>query len=70
MQSRVDELEFKVAYQEDNLQKLSDEFAKQQAELAQLKNIVKLLSKELENVKMTQNTPINSPNDEPPPPHY
>ena len=66
MQSRIDELEFKVAYQEDILQKLNDEIATQQAEIAQMQHLLKVMAKEIERLKNQQEEFVNNE----PPPHY
>ncbi len=66
-QERIAELESRVAFQEDAIDKLSDVIARQDIELVQLKELVLSLHKQIKLMD------LSSPTDnghEPPPPHY
>jgi len=64
---RIAELESRVAFQEDALDKLSDVIARQDMELVQLKELVVELHKQIKQLDLS--SPMAS-GDEPPPPHY
>jgi len=64
---RISELETRVAFQEDALDKLNDVIARQDMELMQLKELVLTLHKQVKQLDLS--SPMNS-GDEPPPPHY
>jgi len=66
MEDRLMELETKVSFQEDAILKLRETVAEQEQQLYKL-------SKEMEAVRkhLTESGPApDSPNEEPPPPHY
>jgi len=64
---RIEELETRLSFQENVLQTMSDEMAKQQHQLELLMLEVKRLSKALEMASSGSST---NQADEPPPPHY
>lgn len=64
---RIAELESRVAFQEDALDKLSDVIARQDIELVQLKELVLSLHKQMKQLDLSNPTLSG---DEPPPPHY
>jgi len=64
---RIAELESRVAFQEDALDKLSDEMAHQEKQITMLLQMVKVLNKNIESLR---GDPMASPDNEPPPPHY
>lgn len=64
---RIAELESRVAFQEDALDKLSDVIARQDIELVQLKELVLSLHRQLKQLDLSNPA---QPGDEPPPPHY
>ena len=65
MDDRIIELETRLTYQDDLLQKLDEVVASQQKEIDELKLQVRHLSQQLQVVH--QSTPQS---EEPPPPHY
>jgi len=64
---RITELESRVAFQEDAIDKLSDVIARQEIELMQLKELVTYLRDQIKNLDLSGHS---TPGDEPPPPHY
>ncbi|MBY4679004.1 SlyX family protein [Marinobacterium arenosum] len=64
---RMAEMETRIAFQEDAIDKLSDIVARQERELAQLTEMVKLLNRQLKQLDLSHQ---RQPSDEPPPPHY
>lgn len=66
-QERIAELESRVAFQEDAIDKLSDVIARQDIELVQLKELVLSLHKQIKLMDLSNPT---SNGEEPPPPHY
>ncbi|RDE19921.1 SlyX protein [Motiliproteus coralliicola] len=67
LEDQLIELQSRQAFQDDSIQSLSDELAKQQLEIERLGRMVKLLSEQL---KQVGTGPTSNPADEPPPPHY
>ncbi|WP_299180674.1 SlyX family protein [uncultured Neptuniibacter sp.] len=67
-QERIIELESRVAFQEDTLEKLNVAVSSQEIEIEQLKRMIKLMNQQLKN--LTLELPSSAPGDEPPPPHY
>ncbi|TBR43573.1 SlyX protein [Marinomonas agarivorans] len=65
MKDRLNELEFKVAYQEDMIDSLNQSLAAQQQDLLMLQEQLQLLGKMLESYRTQQATIDNQP-----PPHY
>lgn len=65
---RVSALEFRVAYQEDILQTLSDELAKQHVEIKACHQKIKLLTDEV--LRLREGDGEASEQDFTPPPHY
>lgn len=65
-EKRFDDLETKVAFQEELIQQLDDALISQQRQIATLEQQLKILQSEFRNIEnqMPDNTP------EPPPPHY
>lgn len=66
-QQQLEDLETRVAFQEDTLDKMSTEMAQQGIEIERLTRIVKILHQQLKQVAPDQNS---APDEEPPPPHY
>ncbi|WP_299198570.1 SlyX family protein [uncultured Amphritea sp.] len=66
-QQLLEELESRVAFQEDTLDKMSEEMAKQGAEIARLTQIIKVLHQQVKQFSPDQ---ISAPEDDAPPPHY
>ncbi|WP_370279874.1 SlyX family protein [Pontibacterium sp.] len=66
-EERITELESRVAFQEDALDKMSDEMAHQEKQIEMLTQMVKILNRNLESLR---GDPLSSSEDEPPPPHY
>jgi SlyX protein len=65
---RVIELESRIAFQEDAIERLSVTVAAQQAELQRLREALERLGRQ---VRSMEHSPLGmSPGDEPPPPHY
>lgn len=64
---RISELESRVAFQEDALDKLNNVIAQQDRDILQLREMVKLLNKQLKQLDLSS---IPSSNDDTPPPHY
>lgn len=65
--ARFVELETKMAFQEDLIQKLDDAVANQQQQIFELQTLVKYLSSQIKEVE-GQLPDSDAP--EPPPPHY
>ncbi len=65
--ARLEDLETRVAFQEDTIDKLSDVVARQEKELDQLKRMVLLLSTQVNNFDSSDSLVNGS---EEPPPHY
>ena len=65
--SRLAELETRVAFQEDAIDKLSDVIAKQDRTIHDLKKLLSLMNEQLKKVGQDSQ---GMPFDEPPPPHY
>ena len=68
LQSSVEELEFKVAFLEDSLSKLSDEHYQQKRELDTLKNQYALISEKLKGGFDKDDSHQSIEDDQPP--HY
>lgn len=68
MEDTIIQLEMQLAYQREDIDKLSSELFAQQKEIAQLK---KLLVEMYDKVRsMEANRSASDGSDEPPPPHY
>ncbi|WP_341220073.1 SlyX family protein [uncultured Pseudoalteromonas sp.] len=65
-EQRISDLEMRVAFQEDTLDKLSDVIAEQDHIITDLRRAITLLNDQLKKVDTRQDLP----SDEPPPPHY
>ncbi|MDO6452842.1 SlyX family protein [Neptunomonas phycophila] len=65
-EQRISDLEMRVAFQEDTLDKLSDVIAEQDRIITDLRRAITLLNDQLKKVDTRQDLP----SDEPPPPHY
>ncbi len=63
----IAELQSRVAFQEDAIDKLSAEIARQDKEIEMLTRMIKIMNK---NMKALEGDSPMSPQDEPPPPHY
>ena len=66
-EARIDELEMRLSFQENALQTMSDEMAKQQLRIEMLANEISRLEKALQ---AAGSGPAGNQADEPPPPHY
>ena len=67
-QARITELESRVAFQEDTLDKLNHVVAQQELEIERLTRMVKIINQQLKSFRL--DSLENMPEDEPPPPHY
>lgn len=67
MQQEIEQLQMKVAFQEDTIETLSEALAKQQIQIDQL---VFQLKHVVEKVKQVQPSNVASEEEETPPPHY
>ncbi len=67
LEARLDELEMRVAFQDDVIQTLSEQVAKQEMELRELWEAKRLLHKQLKEMAPSN---IRSEEEEVPPPHY
>ena len=65
---RIDELEARLAFHEDLVQRLNDALSSQQLQLQELHTAMRVLSQRLKEAQTTQDRPGN-PADERPP-HY
>lgn len=68
LQARVDELETRLAFQDDTIHTLSDVLAKQQLELDRLQRAVSLLARR--QADLAASMPGDAAEDDQPPPHY
>jgi SlyX protein len=66
-EARIEQLEMKVAFQEDSIDTLNNEIFEQQRKIMLLSEQVELLAKKL---KETQPNQLASEKEEVPPPHY
>lgn len=66
-ENRIEQLEMKVAFQEDNIDSLNNEIFAQQRKLQQLGEQVALLAVKLKEAQPNQ---MASEKEETPPPHY
>jgi SlyX protein len=64
---RIQDLEMRVAFQEDALDKLSDVIAQQDKTIVGLRRAIQLLN---EQIRKMDTQPGATNTDEPPPPHY
>ncbi|MGB0468394.1 MAG: SlyX family protein [Pontibacterium sp.] len=64
---QIAELESRVAFQEDAIDKLSEEMARQEKEIEMLTRMVKIINS---NVKSLAGDSVTDPDNEAPPPHY
>ncbi len=64
---RLQELEVKIAYQEDTIEQLNAALSHQQQVMSELDYKLRLISDKLKTVPVSD---ILSAEDEPPPPHY
>lgn len=67
MQGRLDELETRLAFQDDTIQALNDALALQQLELDRLRRSLELLARR--QVDLAASMPGEAADDQPPP-HY
>ncbi|KAA1171132.1 SlyX family protein [Marinobacter salinexigens] len=67
LEIRLDELEMRMAFQDDLINTLSEQVAKQELELRELWEAKRLLHKQLKEVSPSN---IRREEDETPPPHY
>lgn len=63
----IAELQSRVAFQEDAIDKLSEEVARQDKQIEMLTRMIKIMSN---NLKSLDAGSMDSPEHEPPPPHY
>ena len=63
--ARIEDLETKLTFQEDTIQKLNDVIVTCQTRVDELDAIIRML---MEQVRTAE--PFIKPEDEPPPPHY
>ena len=67
LETRLDELETRLAFQDDVINALSEQVAKQEMDIRELWEAKRLLHKQLKDVSPSN---IKSEQDETPPPHY
>ncbi|MBO6811758.1 MULTISPECIES: SlyX family protein [Marinobacter] len=67
LETRLDELETRLAFQDDVINTLSEQVAKQEMDIRELWEAKRLLHKQLKDVLPSN---IKSEQDETPPPHY
>ncbi|WP_341581603.1 SlyX family protein [Marinobacter metalliresistant] len=67
LETRLDELETRLAFQDDVINTLSEQVAKQEMDIRELWEAKRLLHKQLKDVSPSD---IKSEQDETPPPHY
>ena len=67
MEKRLTELESRVAFQDDTIQKLNDVVTAQQGRIDKLVEEIQLLT---EQVRLLSVESVSGPDSEPPPPHY
>ncbi|HET8802232.1 MAG TPA: SlyX family protein [Marinobacter sp.] len=67
LETRLDELETRLAFQDDVINTLSEQVARQEMDIRELWEAKRLLHKQLKDVSPTN---IKSEQDETPPPHY
>ena len=66
-QERIEALETRIAFQEDAIDTLSDQMAKQTLEIEKLNRLITLLNKNIKSLSEGQGAAVN---DNQPPPHY
>ena len=67
LETRLEELETRLAFQDDVINTLSEQVARQEMDIRELWEAKRLLHKQLKDVSPTN---IKSEQDETPPPHY
>ncbi|CCQ09275.1 hypothetical protein PALB_1120 [Pseudoalteromonas luteoviolacea B = ATCC 29581] len=67
IETRVNELEERIAFQDETIEVLNDELKIHQQRLAKMQRQLELLA---EKIKDSQQSPMMHPSQEPPPPHY
>ncbi|WP_449286582.1 SlyX family protein [Marinobacter sp. PE14] len=67
LETRLDELETRLAFQDDVINTLSEQVAKQEMDIRELWEAKRLLNKQLKDVSPSN---IKSEQEETPPPHY
>jgi SlyX protein len=67
LETRLDELEARLAFQDDVINTLSEQVARQEMDIRELWEAKRLLHKQLKDVSPSN---IKSEQDETPPPHY
>lgn len=67
LENRLDELETRLAFQDDVINTLSEQVARQEMDIRELWEAKRLLHKQLKDVSPSN---IKSEQDETPPPHY
>ena len=70
LQSRIDNLESQLAFQEDVIDALNQRVTDHNRELAEVARRMKYLGERLRQVQDSQSSPDADPRVEPPPPHY
>ncbi|MBD3641738.1 MAG: SlyX family protein [Marinobacter sp.] len=67
LEARLDELEMRIAFQDDVINTLSEQVAKQEMDIRELWEAKRLLHKQLKDVSPSN---IKPEDQETPPPHY
>lgn len=67
LQQRIDDLECKVAFQEQTIDELNEALAQQQLLINKMKDQMKYVVGKMKNMETSN---MADPNKEPPPPHY
>lgn len=70
LQLRVDELETRLAFQEDTLQALSEQLAHQQSVTEQQQQMLQVLYRQLRDVQDASSADGAAPSSQERPPHY
>ena len=64
---RIDDIEAKIAYQEDTIERLNQAITRQQEMINRLERMCKLLGERISEIKSDKASDASA---EPPPPHY
>ncbi|WP_440054782.1 SlyX family protein [Pseudoalteromonas sp. T1lg65] len=67
LENRINELEAKIAFQDETIDILNDELKTHQQRLAKMQRQIELLA---EKMKESQSSGLMPQHQEPPPPHY
>ncbi len=68
LQLRIDDMECKIAFQEQTIEELNDALTQQQLLIAKMQDQMKYVVGKVKN--MDEGSNMSDPSKEPPPPHY